>query len=268
MTTEPFLKGQVAVVTGGSGVLGAALGAALVQAGATVAILGRTREKVDQVASTLGGQAFGVQADVLDRQSLEAALQIIHEKAGPVDLLVNCAGGNHPTASTSPTQSFFDLGTEGIEQVMKLNVLGTILPCQVFGKDLAQQGKGSIINISSMASQRPLTRVIGYSAAKAAVDNFTRWLAVHFAREYTPQIRVNAIAPGFFLTEQNRYLLVQPDGNWSPRAQSIVAHTPAGRFGVPEELTSTLLWLLGPGAAFITGITVPVDGGFSAFGGV
>ncbi|GEM46324.1 SDR family oxidoreductase [Deinococcus cellulosilyticus] len=267
MTTE-FLKGQVAVVTGGSGVLGAALSKALVQAGATVAVLGRNAEKAHQTAEALGGQAFGVQADVLDRSSLEQARKTIHDTTGPLHILVNCAGGNHPSASTSQEQSFFDLGLEGIEQVMNLNVLGTILPCQVFGRDFAAQGRGAIVNISSMASQRPLTRVVGYSAAKAAVENFTRWLAVHFAQEHTPQVRVNAIAPGFFLTEQNRYLLVEPDGAWSPRAQSIVSHTPAGRFGVPDELSSTLLWLLAPESQFITGITVPVDGGFSAFSGV
>ncbi|HEX8032875.1 MAG TPA: SDR family oxidoreductase, partial [Ktedonobacterales bacterium] len=193
----------------------------------------------------------------------------IHERFGPVDILINAAGGNQAGATTSDTSSFFDLSLDGVQQVFATNFTGLFQCCQVFGRDMAERGSGSIINIASMSGIRPLTRIPVYSAAKSAVANFTQWLAVHMAQEYNPQIRVNAIAPGFFLTEQNRYLLTdQATGAWTQRGATIVAHTPMGRLGAPGDLLGTLLWLSSPAAAFVTGIVVPVDGGFSAFGGV
>jgi NAD(P)-dependent dehydrogenase (short-subunit alcohol dehydrogenase family) len=186
-----------------------------------------------------------------------------------VDCLVNGAGGNHPQATTRPDLSFFDIPEEAFRFVFDLNLLGTIIPCQIFGKQMAEQGDGVILNVSSMSAMRPLTRVVSYSAAKAGVNSFTQWLAVHLAQEYSPRIRVNAIAPGFFLTEQNRFLLTEREtGELTARGQSIIAHTPMGRFGEPADLLGTMLWLLSPASAFVTGIVVPVDGGFSAFGGV
>ena len=188
---------------------------------------------------------------------------------GTIDALINGAGGNSPQATTRPDQSFFDLPEEGLRYVFDLNFVGTVLPTQVFGKRMADHGGGVILNISSMSAIKPLTRVVSYSAAKAAIDNFTQWLAVHLAREYSPGLRVNAVAPGFFVTEQNRNLLIDGEsGNLTERGQSIIAHTPMGRFGNPEDLLGAVLWLLSPASAFVTGVVVPVDGGFSAFGGV
>lgn len=262
------LSGQVAVITGGSGVLGKSMAAALAGAGAKVVVLGRSLETAQKASAEITGEVLPLACDVLNKQSLEAVHQTIHARFGWIDILINSAGGNNPAASTSPERSFFQLDAAALQQVMNLNFLGTVQACQVFGRDMAERKKGNIINIASMAALRPLTRVLGYGAAKAAVVNFTQWLAVHFAQEYGPEIRVNAIAPGFFLTEQNRYLLVSSEGELTPRAKTIVAHTPMARFGEADELTSTLMWLLNPASRFITGTIVPVDGGFSAFSGV
>jgi len=216
-----------------------------------------------------GGQALAAQCDVLDKASLEAARDAVLAQFGRVDILINGAGGNKKEATTSPDLSFFDLPAEAVQWVFNLNFIGTLLPSQVFGKIMAEQGEGVILNISSMNAFRPLTRIPAYSAAKAAVSNFTQWLAVHMSQEYSPKIRVNAIAPGFFLTQQNRFLLIDEDsGELTPRGRAIIDHTPMGRFGDPDDLIGTVLWLLSPGAAFVHGVVVPVDGGFSAFSGV
>jgi NAD(P)-dependent dehydrogenase (short-subunit alcohol dehydrogenase family) len=187
---------------------------------------------------------------------------------GPVDILINAAGGNSPAATTSAEQTFFDLDTEAANQVFCLNFTGTFQSCQVFGRDMADRGEGCVVNITSMSALRPLTRIPAYGAAKAAVVNFTQWLAVHMAQEYHPHIRVNAIAPGFFLTEQNRYLLLDAEGKLTPRGQAIISHTPAGRLGEPADLLGPLLWLVSPASAFVTGTVIPVDGGFATFSGV
>lgn len=266
------VKGQTAVVTGGSGVLGKAMAQILVKAGARVAIVSRRLESCEATAQELrqgGGEAIALACDVTDRASLEECLAQVTSQWGPVDILLNSAGGNHPQATTSPEHSFFDLDPQGAEHVFRLNFTGTFLTCQVFGKAMAERAQGCIINVASMASLRPLTRIVAYSAAKAAITNFTQWLAVHMAQEYSPNIRVNAIAPGFFLTEQNRYMMTdKQSGEWTPRGKTIIAHTPAGRLGNPEDLQGTLLWLVSPASTFVTGIVVPVDGGFSAFSGV
>jgi NAD(P)-dependent dehydrogenase (short-subunit alcohol dehydrogenase family) len=210
-----------------------------------------------------------VASDVLNREPFEQSVNEVLEAFGRIDGLINAAGGNHPQATTSPEMSFFDLPAEAIRFTSDLNLLGTILPSQVIGRLMAEQGAGVILNISSMNAFRPLTRIPAYSAAKAAVSNFTQWLAVHMAQEYSPKIRVNAIAPGFFLTDQNRFLLTdKKSGELTPRGQSIIDHTPQRRFGNPEDLLGTVLWLLSPASEFVTGIVVPVDGGFSAFSGV
>ncbi|MEW5870182.1 MAG: tagaturonate epimerase family protein [Chloroflexota bacterium] len=266
------LRGKVAVVTGGAGVLCSAMCAALAAAGASVAVLDLFPEAAQKIAGEIissGGQALGLGCDVLDQPALEAAAQAVIQAFGRVDILINGAGGNKKQATTSPELCFFDLPGEALESVFALNFTGTLLPCQVFGKLMAAQGEGIIVNISSMNAFRPLTRIPAYSAAKAAVSNFTQWLAVHLAQEYSPNIRVNAIAPGFFLTEQNRFLLTDAQtGALTARGQQIITHTPQGRFGTPQDLFSTLLWLASPGASFVNGVVVPVDGGFSAFSGV
>jgi NAD(P)-dependent dehydrogenase (short-subunit alcohol dehydrogenase family) len=263
--------GRAVVVTGGTGVLGQAMVSALVGCGASVAVVARNREKAElQLAALKGpGRAVVVNGDVLDAAGLREAAQEVVREFGRVDCLLNAAGGNHPGATTKPELSFFDLPEDALRFVFDLNMLGTIIPSQVFGKQMVEQGEGVILNVSSMSAIRPLTRVLGYSAAKAGVNSFTQWLAVHLAQEYSPRIRVNAIAPGFFLTEQNRFLLTDKEtGGLTARGTSIINHTPMGRFGEPEDLLGTLLWLLSPASAFVTGIVVPVDGGFSAFGGV
>jgi len=266
------ISNQVAVVTGGAGVLCAGLCRALAEAGALVAVLDLRLEPAEALAAGIraaGGQALGVACNVLDRASLETAAQSVLDKFGRVDILINGAGGNKPQATTNPEQSFFDLPADALRWVFDLNLMGTILPSQVFGKLMAAQKSGVILNISSMNAFRPLTRIAAYSAAKAGVSNFTQWLAVHMAQEYSPQIRVNAVAPGFFLTEQNRFLLTDPEsGELTARGKTILAHTPQARFGTPDDLLGALLWLVSPASAFVTGIVVPIDGGFSAFSGV
>lgn len=266
------IQGQIAVITGGSGVLGRTMALGLARAGAKVVVIGRRAETSARVAGEIrnqGGKATGIACDVTDRAALERAREESERTFGPVDILVNAAGGNLPQAITSAERSFFALTEEAIDDTIRLNFTGTLLACQVFGHSMAERKQGCIVNIASMTTLRPLTRTVAYSAAKAAIGNFTQWLAVHMAREYSPQIRVNAIAPGFFLTEQNRAILTDvASGALTPRGQTIIAHTPMARLGNPEDLVGTLLWLVSPASAFVTGIVVPVDGGFSAFGGV
>jgi NAD(P)-dependent dehydrogenase (short-subunit alcohol dehydrogenase family) len=265
------LSGKVAVVTGGTGVLGGAIATGLARAGAKVGVIGRRKMQgaaVVEVIRELGGNAEALVADVLDPASLRKARDTLEQTWGRVDVLLNCAGGNVPEATVLNERTFFDLGTEALRQVVDLNLYGTILPSQVFGELMAQQKRGSIINISSMTAQKPLTRVVGYSAAKAAVENLTRWLAVELAQKFGEGLRVNAIAPGFFLGEQNRRLLVNEDQSLTERGKRILEHTPMARFGEPEDLIGTVIWLASDAARFVTGIVVPVDGGFSAYGGV
>ena len=267
------LSGKVAAITGGGGVLCGTLSRALPRLGVRVAVLDILEETAQRVANDIveaGGKAIALRCDVLDKTSLEAARDAALSRFGRVDILINGAGGNKQQASTSADLSFFDLPYEALRWVFDLNLLGTLLPSQVFGKSMVEQDGGSVLNISSMNAFRPLTRTPAYAAAKAGVSNFTQWLAVHMAQEYSPNIRVNAIAPGFFLTEQNRFLLTDDaTGSLTPRGETIVKHTPMGRFGGPEDLIGTVVWLLSPAASsFVTGIVVPVDGGFNAFSGV
>jgi NAD(P)-dependent dehydrogenase (short-subunit alcohol dehydrogenase family) len=266
------VAGKVAVVTGGYGALCGVLSLALARANAKVAILGRHVEEGEKVVEGIkaqGGEGLALACDVIDRNSLDRSLEKIHEALGPIDILINGAGGNHPKATTSVDLPFFALEEAAVDHVFDLNFKGTFMASQVFGRDMTEKGEGIIINIASMNAFRPLTRIPAYSAAKSAVANFTQWLAVHMALEYSPRIRVNAIAPGFFLTHQNRFLLIDEEtGELTPRGQSIIDHTPQGRFGEPRDLITTMMWLLTEGAEHVTGIVVPVDGGFSAFSGV
>jgi NAD(P)-dependent dehydrogenase (short-subunit alcohol dehydrogenase family) len=268
------LRGQVAVVTGATGVLGGEMARALSRSGVRVAVLGRREERANEVAGEIeesGGESLALPADVLDKDRLEMAREALLGRWGKLDILVNAAGGNVPDATLSEGASVFGLPEKALRQVMDLNFLGTLLPCQVFGEAMVQgpeEPEGCIVNVSSMAASKPLTNVVGYSAAKAAVENLTRWLAVELARSHGPGLRVNAIAPGFFLGEQNRDFLLEDDGSPSQRGRTIIEHTPAGRFGEPDELSGTLIWLCSRAATFVNGIVVPVDGGFSAFNGV
>jgi NAD(P)-dependent dehydrogenase (short-subunit alcohol dehydrogenase family) len=273
----------VAVVTGGAGVLCSVMARAMAECGAKVALLGRTQDRVKKVADEIraaGGVAAGFACNVLDKPSLEQVHTRIKTDFGPVDILINGAGGNHPMGTTSKeyllredvaarkegVKTFYDLTQDGIQAVLDLNFLGTFLPTQVFTKEMVERGRGNIVNLSSMSAFKPLTKIPAYSAAKAGVSNLTQWLAVHFSKT---GVRVNAIAPGFFLTEQNRALLTQADGSLTARGNTISAHTPQGRFGKPEDLVGVLLWLLNEQASgFVTGQVLAVDGGFSAFGGV
>ena len=263
---------KTVVVTGGNGVLGRDMVSALVGCGAYVAILDRITELPEEFQQDLDaktGKYIVLEGDVLNRSALNSTAKTIQEKFGKIDCLINGAGGNHPKATTNPENPFFDLPEDAIRFTSDLNLMGTILPSQVFGKIMAEQESGVILNVSSMNAFRPLTRIPAYSAAKAAVSNFTQWLAVHLAQEYSTNIRVNAIAPGFFLTEQNRFLLTEKEtGELTARGKSIIGHTPMGKFGDPKDLIGTILWLLSDASAFVTGIVVPVDGGFSAFSGV
>jgi NAD(P)-dependent dehydrogenase (short-subunit alcohol dehydrogenase family) len=265
------LSGRIAVVTGATGVLGGAMARGLATAGAKVGILGRREERAKEVAAEIenaGGEALPLPADVLDREQLEGARETALGRWSRVDILVNAAGGNVPAAAVAEDAEVFGVPEEALRQVIDLNLMGTVLPCQVFGEAMARSGEGCIVNVSSMAAQKPLTRVVGYSAAKAAVENLTRWLAVELSGKYGAGLRVNAVAPGFFLGEQNRAMLVNDDGGLTERGQKIVDHTPAGRFGEPEEVVGTVVWLCSPAAGFVNGVVVPVDGGFSAFAGV
>jgi NAD(P)-dependent dehydrogenase (short-subunit alcohol dehydrogenase family) len=266
-------SGRVAAITGGGGVLCGEMSRALARLGVKVAVLDIWGDGAKKVANEIveaRGEAIGVACDVLDKTSLESARDEVLAQFGRVDILINGAGGNKKQASTSQELSFFELPSDAIRWVFDLNLLGTIFPSQIFGKSMVEQGGGSILNVSSMNAFRPLTRTPAYAAAKAAVSNFTQWLAVHMAQEYSPHIRVNAIAPGFLLTEQNRFLLTdEATGNLTPRGRTIIEHTPMGRFGDSRDLIGTIIWLLSPDASsLVTGIVVPVDGGFSAFSGV
>jgi NAD(P)-dependent dehydrogenase (short-subunit alcohol dehydrogenase family) len=266
------LRDKTIVITGGGGVLCSVMAMALGQAGAKIAVLDlleAAAAKVAEKVNSAGGRAIAVKCNVLDKGSLESAQKKVNSKFGRIDILINGAGGNKKEATTSPELSFFDLPSEALQFVFNLNFIGTLLPCQVFGREMAESGGGIILNISSMSALSPLTKIPGYSAAKAAVSNFTQWLAVHVCQNYSKDIRVNAIAPGFFLTEQNRFLLTdEKTGELTTRGKTIIEHTPMGRFGEPEELIGTVIWLLSDAAKFITGIVVPIDGGFSAFSGV
>ena len=277
MVTHENLRGRVAVITGGSGVLCSEMARSLASQGVKVAILNRTEEKGRGVAEEIkdiGGEAMAVAADVLDRATLEQAKKQILDRFGRIDILINGAGGNHPDAITdmetadesAEGKSFFDLEQEGFDRVFSTNFTGSFLASQVFGRELLNQEHPVILNISSMSAYSPMTKVPAYSAAKAGINNFTMWMAVHFAEK---GLRVNAIAPGFFLTTQNKDLLTNPDGSLTPRSKKIMAGTPMKRFGKPEDLVGTVLWLVDESySGFITGITVPVDGGFMAYSGV
>jgi len=266
------LGDRVAAVTGGGGALCGTMARALARAGVKVAVLDvredAARQVVDEIVGQ-GGQALAIGADVLSKESLSAALAKVLAEFGTVDFLINGAGGNRPDATTSAELSFFDLTEKAVRFCLDLNFLGTFFPCQVFGRHFADKSEGAIVNVASMAGIRPLTRGVAYSAAKAAIANFTQWLAVHMSENYSTNIRVNAIAPGFFLTLQNRYLIWDDKKDKpTPRGQQVVDHTPLKRFGDPEDLIGTLFWLLSPAARFVHGVVVPVDGGFAAYGGV
>jgi NAD(P)-dependent dehydrogenase (short-subunit alcohol dehydrogenase family) len=278
---KPFdVSGKVVAITGGGGVLCGTMAKALAKAGAKIAVLDLIESGAKKIADEIRsnarpersrreGRAIAVKCNVLDKESLEAAKETITAELGQVDVLINGAGGNKKEATTSPDLSFFDLSAEAVRFVFELNFIGTLLPTQVFAREMAERGTGVILNISSMNAFRPLTKIPAYSAAKAAVSNFTQWLAVHVCQNYSKEIRVNAIAPGFFLTEQNRFLLTdEKTGELTDRGRKIIEHTPMGRFGQPEELVGTVLWLLSDAAKFVTGVVVPIDGGFSAFSGV
>ncbi len=272
--TDSFcLSGRTIAVTGALGVLGCAISRGLAARGANLALLDHRIAAGEKFCASLGEEASArtivIEADVLSPDSLARAADAVVARFGQVDGLVNGAGGNRPEATTGPGRTFFELPADALLQTLDLNLIGTILPCQAFGRHMAVRGEGAILNISSMNAFRPLTRIPAYSAAKAAVSNFTQWLAVHMAQELSPRIRVNAIAPGFFLTEQNRFLLTDAEsGALTARGQSILSHTPMARFGNPDDLVGAVVWLLSPASAFVTGIVVPIDGGFSAFSGV
>jgi NAD(P)-dependent dehydrogenase (short-subunit alcohol dehydrogenase family) len=275
------LKGKVCVITGGAGVLGSAMVRAMASVEIKVAIADINKEVADKVAEEIsaetGTQVIGVAANVLDKKSLEQAKAEINQKLGEIDILINGAGGNSPQATTKVEQmqegdldnmadTFYGLQMEGFDKVFALNFKGTVLPTMVFTQDMLKKKKGVVLNISSMNSYKPLTKIPAYSAAKSAVNNFTEWLSVHLAKL---GIRVNAIAPGFFITHQNRFLVMdEKTGNFSPRGQKIVDNTPMGKFGEPEDLQGATLFLLSDISSFITGIVIPVDGGYSAYGGV
>jgi NAD(P)-dependent dehydrogenase (short-subunit alcohol dehydrogenase family) len=266
------LTDEVIAVTGGGGVLCSTMARAAAERGAAVAVLDiavdAASEVVDEIEEA-GGRAVAVPCNVLEKESLQQALEQVEEEFGTPTALINGAGGNKADATTKEDLSFFDLPLEAVRGVFDLNFMGTFLACQVFGRAMAEQERGHIINISSMNAFRPLTRIPAYSAAKSAVSNLTQWLAVHMNRNYSERMRVNAIAPGFFLTEQNRFLLIDEEtGGLTPRGQTIIDHTPMGDFGNPQDLVGTLLWLLSSSSHFVNGIVVPVDGGFSAFSGV
>jgi NAD(P)-dependent dehydrogenase (short-subunit alcohol dehydrogenase family) len=275
------LKGKNCVITGGAGVIGMAICKGLISSGIKVAILDINKDAADKAAESLNAEVpnstIGFEANVLDKESLKIVKKLINEKIGSIDILINCAGGNSPKATTQLEQmtkndinslekTFFGLELEGFDKVFALNFTGTLLPTMVFAEDMLQKGKGSILNISSMNSYRPLTKIPAYSAAKASINNFTQWLAVHLAKT---GIRVNAVAPGFFLTNQNRFLLTdEKTGEQTPRGNKIISNTPMGKYGEPEDLQGAVLFLLSDISAFITGVIIPVDGGYSAYGGV
>lgn len=266
------LTGKVVVITGGGGVLCGAIATAVADMGAKAAIWDIDEEAAISVADKIKSNnrtAVPVKCNVLDKESLKAAKKKTETELGEIDILINGAGGNIKEATASQELPFFDLPIEAVRSVFDLNLIGTFLATQIVAEDMAWRGRGVILNVSSMSAFRPLTKVVGYSAAKASVNNFTQWLAVYICRNHSKNIRVNAIAPGFFLTEQNRFLLTdEKTGKLTARGKAVIDHTPMGRFGQPEELVGTVIWLLSDAAKFVTGIVVPIDGGFSAFSGV
>jgi len=265
------LKDKVIIVTGGTGILGHAFVEAIVDAGGAVGILGRKADVAGERARAInekGGRALALVADVLKEDELAAARQQALDHFGKIDGLVNAAGGNMPAGVLAPDQDIFAMNLDGMRQVMDINLWGTLLPTQVFGSAIAASGKGSIVNISSMNSKRAITKVLGYNMGKAAVDCYTQWFAVELANRYGDRIRMNALAPGFFLTEQNRNLLTKPEGGYTERGELVIRQTPFKRFGSPDELKGALVWLLSDASQFVTGAMICVDGGFSIFGGV
>lgn len=266
------VENKVAVLTGGAGVLCSEMARCLGELGAKVVILDFSEKAMNDLSNEFKEKKIDhltIKTDVLDKESIKRAAEKIKLKYGKVDILINGAGGNKPEATTGPDKSFFDLPEEAVKWVFDLNFMGTFLTSQVFGRYFADQGNGVILNVSSMNAFTPLTKIPAYSAAKAAVSNFTQWLAVHMSQNYSKDIRVNAIAPGFLLTEQNRFLLIKEENDeLTDRGQTIIDHTPMGRFGEPEELLATVLWLVSPGSKFVHGTVIPIDGGFSAFSGV
>ncbi len=265
------LKNKVAVVTGAGGVLGGQAAIYLASVGVKVICIGRTKSTLEMTLQSIqhsNGEGMVVVCDVMERTSLEEANKVIIDRYGRLDILINAAGGNIPDAVVQPEQSFFNMPIDAFKAAVDLNLTGSVLPCQVFGSQMAVQKEGVIINFSSMTVIRAITRVAGYSAGKAAIENFTRWLAVEMVNKIGEGIRVNAIAPGFFIGDQNRALLTNDDGSLTSRGEVIVQNTPFGRFGESDELNGTLHWMCAPASKFVTGVTVPVDGGFSAFTGV
>ena len=265
------LREKVAVVTGGGGVICSAVSMALAEMGAAVAVIDLREGAARKVANSIkkrGGKSIHLRADVTSRESVEGAFKQVLKQLGSVDILINGAGGNLKEATVNEQRSFFEIPLEAVHSVLNLNFIGTFICCQVFGEAIAKKKSGSIVNISSMNAFRPLTGIAAYSAAKAAVTNFTQWLAVHMAQRYSPKIRVNAVAPGFVLTDQNRFLLLDEKGEFTERGRRIVEHTPMGRLGKPEDIVGPVLWLVGDDSAFVTGAVIPADGGFSAFSGV
>ncbi|MDF2159268.1 SDR family oxidoreductase [Algoriphagus sp. CAU 1675] len=265
------LEGKKIAFSGATGVLGKAMSLHLAKEGAEVLILGRNKDKVDELVKEIiaeGGKSFGYISDVTDEVSLAETAQKLEQDHGYLDILINAAGGNMPGAVVTPDQNFLDLDIQALRKVMDLNYMGTVLPIKALLPLMLKNSKGNILNISSMAASRPMTRVMGYASAKAAIDNLTKWLSVELASKHGPNFRVNALAPGFFLTEQNRTLLTQSDGSLTSRGNQIISHTPMNRFGKPEDLLGTLQWLCSDASAFVTGSVIPVDGGFSAYSGV
>jgi len=266
------ISGKTIVITGAAGILCSNMAKALAKRGAKVALLDLNADRAKGFASDIlseGGSAIGIGTDVLSKDSLFAAREVILNEFGQIDILINGAGGNKKQATADKDLSFFDLPQDAMEWVFNLNFLGTVLPTQVFGESMVAQNQGVVVNISSMAAFRPLTRTISYSSAKAAINNFTQWMAVHFNQNYSPNMRVNAIAPGFFLTEQNYYLMIDKEtGDPTPRGQKVLEHTPMQRYGEPEDLIGTIIWLISDASRFVTGTVVPIDGGFAAYCGV
>jgi len=271
-TKSPFsLEGKVIVITGATGVLGKHFSLAVAEAGAKVVVMGRNKERADVLVEqikTIGGEAMVVLADAMDERALMEAKNLILASYGTIDGLVNAAGGNIPGATISPEQDLFDTAIEDTRKAVDLNLFGTVIPTFIFGKVIAEKGRGSIVNISSLSAHRPITRVLGYTMAKTAIEGFTKWMSVELAQRYGDGVRVNAISPGVFLTEQNRTLLTNADGSYTDRAQRFINGTPYGRLGNPEELKGTLVYLLSDASAFVNGTSILVDGGFNTYCGV
>ena len=273
LTSQLFdIKNKVVVVTGASGFIGSEISCSLAEVGCKVTLLFNNNSPSEEIITRLSksNSDFEIfKCDVTNDEDIISCKDKILNKFGTIDALINCAGGNHPDATTGSENSFFNIPADAFEWVIKLNLMGSIRPCQIFGKEFAKNKKGNILNISSMAAIRPLTKIPAYSSSKAAINSFTKWLSVHMAKEYSKDIRVNAIAPGFFLSKQNKFLLInEKTGKYTERGNSIIENTPMKKFGNPKELVSTVIWLLSDHSNFITGVIVPVDGGFDAFGGV